>query len=165
MEVMQPPLGRGDAKRWWLPFFLLLGLVLGPALGGSAAWIHSHGESGGHMHILPDQHVHGELGALDAWHSEQHRQVPADEEPGYEDLAPTGFLIVFHDVLSTPRGTALQGLVPDLAPLAGALPIRWHLVPIDGTHRPHVCRCGWPPQGRQLSGTDALLRSSHAILI
>ncbi len=155
--------GRCSPGRALLVLALLPALLLGPAFGGVAAWIHSHGPAQGHVHWLPDDHDH-DVAAFDGWHAAQHRRghEHGDHEEG---PAPTGLLVELPGfVAASARGStvpptaSLQALA--LLPLTG-----WHLALVLSSTRPGPIRSGWPPGGTERSGVAALLRSSHAILI
>jgi len=143
---------------------LLPALLCAPALGGVAAWIHSHGHSGAHVHLLPEEHDH-DFAALDEWHATQHRGGHEQDDHGDDDPAPQGLLIELPELVAlAPRvptgvaGPSAQALAP--------LPLpRWHLAPVASSHRSDFIRSGWPPQATWRSGVAALLRSSHALLI
>ncbi len=144
---------------------LLPALIVGPALGGMAAWLHSHGPSGGHLHLLAPETEHADLGTLHAWHDGQHRHEHEDGTHEEDEPAPTGLLIELPQILAAPSSDPTLASAPSIH-LPALLPsAHWHLALVDSTHRPELCRSGWPPQGAKRSGVAALLRSSHAILI
>ena len=143
---------------------LLPALIFGPALGGMAAWLHSHGPSGGHLHLLALETDH-DLGARQEWHDAQHRHDHQDDTHHEEEPTPVGLLIELPQVIGTaPRVTALSSAT--WFPLPAFVPsVRSTLVLVESTYRPDLRRSGWPPQRAKRSGVAALLRSSHAILI
>ena len=144
---------------------LLPGLLFGPALGGMAAWLHSHGPSGEHLHLLTEQVAQDHLGALHDWHDAQHRHEHDDGTDGEDEPAPTGLLIELPQLLAAPLGGTT--LVPALGiQVPAIIPVpRWHLALVEGIHKHELYCSGWPPQREKRTGVAALLRSSHAILI
>ncbi len=157
--------GRSAFGQMLFLLVLLPALIVGPALGGMAAWIHSHGPSGGHVHLLAKQLDHGDLGTLHDWHDAQHRHDHEDGTHEEDEPAPTGLLIELPQILAAlSSGPTLASAgsihLPALLPSA-----RWHSALVESTHRPDLCRSGWPPQRVKRSGVAALLCVSHAILI
>ena len=162
--------GRSASGRILLFLVVLLpGLLFGPALGGMAAWLHSHGPAGEHLHLVSAQVDQDHPGTLHGWHDVQHRH---EREDGREDgsdqddvPAPTGLLLELPHILAAPVGGTTLFSAPSV-PLPAVLPVpRWHLALVEGTHRHELHCSGWPPQRAMRSGVAALLRSSHAILI
>jgi hypothetical protein len=162
---------RGRARRCapqrvLLVLGLIAALVLGSALGGSTAWLHSHGHSGGHVHLVAAEIAPADLEVLHAWHDARHHEghEHAPEEEREEGPAPDELLIELPQILAAASRTST---VPTTSVQAPALPasLRWQLALVESVHRPDVCRSGWPPEVAGRSGVAALLRSSHAILI
>jgi hypothetical protein len=140
---------------------LLPGLLFGPALGGMAAWLHSHGSAGDHLHLLAEQVGADHLGTLHDWHDAQHEQEQLDGSDEGDVPAPTGLLIELPQALAS---TTLVSTL-DVHPPALLQAPQWKLGLAEGTCRREPHRSGWPPQLAKRSGVAALLRSSHAILI
>jgi hypothetical protein len=142
---------------------LLPVFALGPALGGGMAWFHSHGPSGGHLHLVPSEHGH-DHDALDAWHEVQHHRAQEGESHEVAEHAPDGLRIEMPAVIATaPSKAPAPGT--SIAPPAFLPSPGWSVELPGATCRPERCRSGWPPGKARRSGVAALLRSSHAILI
>ncbi|MEW6072904.1 MAG: hypothetical protein AB1726_09990 [Planctomycetota bacterium] len=159
-----PPPPRPSPGRVLLVLALLPALLSGPALGRAAAWIHWHGHSGGHVHLLRDEHARN-VAALDGWHDAQHRPGHENGEHEKNGPAPKGLLIDLPELVaaSPPGSTAIPAasvLALALLPIPGL-----HLALVESSIRPGFLRSAWPPLGSKRSGVAALLRSSHAILI
>jgi hypothetical protein len=144
---------------------LLPGLLFGQALGGMAAWFHSHGPAGEHLHLVSEQLGQDHPGTLHDWHDAQHRHEREDGSDQDDVPAPTGLMLELPYLLAAPvRSTTLVSA--SSVSLPASLPVpRWHLALVEGAHRHELCCSGWPPQRAMRSGVAALLRSSHAILI
>ncbi len=155
-------------KRMPLLLVLLTVLAFGSTLGGMAALFHSHGPSGGHLHLFATHADPGELGTGHDRHAAQHRhgredETDEDEQPTLP--APEGLLLELPQILAVvPSGQSAASTSSFHVSAQLAAP-RWHLALAQCTHRFDLCHSGWPPQRRTLSGVAALLRSSHAILI
>lgn len=147
---------------------LLAVLVFGSTLGGMAAWFHSHGPSGGHLHLFATHADPGELDTIHDRHAAQHRHGREDETDEDEPPrlpAPEGLLLELPQILAVvPNGQSAASTSSFHVPAQLFAP-RWHIALAQYTHRFDLCHSGWPPQKRTLSGVAALLRSSHAILI
>ena len=144
---------------------LLTALLFGPALGGAVAWIHSHGDSGGHLHLLPDDEQENEVAALDGWHDAQHRC--GHDGDGHADggPAPRGFLIELPAfAAAAPRGSTVVPAASAQAQIGVPRSFQ-HLAIVESSTPQWLIRSGWPPHRTNRSGVAALLRSSHAILI
>lgn len=151
--------------RTFLLVLLLPALFFGQALGGMAAWVHSHGSSGAHLHLVADRIDDDLLGSLHERFDAQHRHEHEDDAREEEEPAPTGMPIELPELLAAPckgpRLASAQGLhVPALL----ATP-RWPLVLHVRAPAHERGRSGSPPRGAERSGIAALLRSSHAIRI
>jgi hypothetical protein len=144
---------------------LLPGLLFGPALGGMAAWLHSHGPAGEHLHLVTEQVDQDRLGTLHDWHDAQHQYEREDGIDEDDAPTPTGLVIELPHILAVPGGSTT--LVSTLGVhLPAVLPVpRWHLTLVEGAPRHELYCSDWPPQRAQRSGVAALLSSSHAILI
>jgi hypothetical protein len=147
---------------------LLSMLVFGSAFGGVEAWFHSHGPSGGHVHVLPEEREHGhehDVADLAGWHRALHGS--GDEGPEHEEDGPVpeGFLLELPPItVAAPRDLSVGSAL--FAPMAAAIPCeRPSVHSCAGSTWPGPARSGWPPQGSRRSGIAGLLRSSHAILI
>lgn len=157
--------GRLAARQILLLLVLLPALIVGPALGGRAAWLHSHGPSGEHLHLLAAEPDPADVGTLHEWHETQHRHGDEEGTDEEERPAPTGLLIELPEILAAPSNGQSWSSATSLD-LPALLPSpRWHLALLESQHRPELCRSGWPPQPAKRSGVAELLRSSHAILI
>lgn len=157
--------GRSASGRTLLFLVLLPGLLFGPAFGGMAAWLHSHGPAGEHLHFVTEQVGLDHLGTLHDWHDAQHRHEREDGSDQDDVPAPTGLLVDLPHILAAPVGSttlvsALSVHLPAVLPAP-----RWHLALVKGTHRHELYCSGWPPQRAKRSGVAELLRCSHAILI
>lgn len=144
---------------------LLLGLLFGPALGGMAAWLHSHGPAGEHLHFVTEQVGQDHVGTLHDWHDTQHRYEREDGSDQDDVPAPMGLLVDLPHILAAPvGGTTLVSALSVHLPAVLPVP-RWHLALVEGINRHELYCSGWPPRRAKRSGVAALLRSSHAILI
>lgn len=144
---------------------LLPGLLFGPALGGMAAWLHSHGPVGEHLHLVTEQVDTNLLATLHDWHDAQHRHEHDDGSNQDEEPAPEGLLIDLPDFLAAPgSGTTLASALSTHLPAILPVP-RWHLALVEGPRGQESCCSAWPPQLTRRSGVAALLRTSHAIRI
>jgi len=158
--------GRKSASLPALALVVLLpALLCGPALGGMKAWLHSHGPSGGHLHVLMEHLAPDRLGALYDWHHAQHRRWHEGGTRGEDALAPTGLMIDLPRVLVAPcRGStffpALSSSLPAIRPAP-----RWQLERVEAIDRGRQPISGWPPERPERGGVAALLCSSHALLI
>ncbi|MFN0008808.1 MAG: hypothetical protein ACKVXR_12980 [Planctomycetota bacterium] len=156
------------------PRFLLLvlpmlpALVVGPAFEGGTAWLHTHGTSGGHLHLVAAATDHSHPTSPDeehdAWHGHCHDSAPPIE--GIRDEpAPEGLRIQFPDLLviapggSVPRSATSSGMLAVLPPPLRHWTVLEHPRPADP--RPSA----GPPRRARRSGLAELVRSSHAILI
>lgn len=131
-----------------------------------AAWLHSHGPAGDHVHLLAERVDTDHHRTLHDWHAAQHRHERGggDHEEN-ETPAPAGLLIDLPHVLATPSAGATPVAAASVHLPANLPAPRWHLALVEGTHRHELYCSGWPPQRAKRSGVAALLRSSHAILI
>ncbi len=155
-------------KRMPLLLVLLTVLAFGSTLGGMAAWFHSHGPSGGHLHLFATHADPGELATVHDRHAAQHRhgredETDEDEEP--TSPSPEGLLLELPQILAVVPSAQSSASTLSFHVSAQLAAPRWHLALARCTHRFDLCHSGWPPQKRTLSGVAALLRSSHAILI
>lgn len=155
---------RCSPGRFLVVLALLPALLAVPALGGFAAWIHAHGPSGAHVHLMSSGHDH-DVAALEGWHDAQHRLEPADEDHDVGGRAPKGLRIELPEIVApaTHGSNAIHAAgvrAPVPPPFAG-----WHPPLVERSLRPWLIRSGWPPQGTRRTGVAALLRSSHAIRI
>ncbi len=159
---------------------LLPVLVLGSASGAMGLWLHSHGPTGGHVHLVPPHADPLQLGSLherhDARHHHEHEHEH-DHEPEHEHEgeppdgededhpAPRGLVIELPPVLAaTPKSSNSSAAAS--TPLPSMHPVRrWHVAVQAIEHRPDRCRYGGPPQRARRSGVAELLRGSHALLI
>ncbi len=130
-----------------------------------AGWLHSHGPSGEHLHLLAGQVDPDPLGTLHDWHDAQHGHEHEDATDEEDEPTPVGLLIDFPQILAAPCVDPSFTAASSLHSLAFLPPPRWHLAPVAGPHGDGFYPSGWPPQGAKRSGVAALLRSSHAILI
>ena len=139
---------------------LLPALVYGPVLGGLAAWVHAHGPSGAHLHLLQAQ---TEQADLHERHDELHGH--AHERHEHEAPEPEGLLIEFPQVLANAPRDPGAGPAASATPAAPVQSVRSSLLFAGSTHRAYLCRSAWPPQEPARTGVAALLLSSHALLI
>ena len=155
---------RALRRRALLLALLLPGLLLllGTVVGVQTAWVHSHGEEAGHVHLLAEHADSGEAIGLESWHEHQHDgEEPHDEH----EPTPPGLLIDLPPLVAGHQQTA------NPADIIASSCVRASLAWVPGgalgriRHRPEVLRSGWPPQENRRSGIAALLGSSHAILI
>lgn len=149
-----------------LVLLLLPTLLFGAVLDRAAAWLHSHGPKGGHLHLLAEHTDPGDLGAVHAWHDEQHRHGQAGdhhEDQANHGASPDGLLIELAQVQAT--GLRVPSAAQSLAHPATLPSVLLSVAHIDGTRDPAPRGPGGPPQRGKGSGVPRLLRTSHAILI
>jgi hypothetical protein len=150
-----------------LVLVLLPALAFGPILGGAAVLLHAHGLTGEHLHVVAAAADHSHVGAFEEWHGalHEHGHDGSTQEEKQDEPAPIGLPFELPRILATPPGSWASPCAASIV-LPLALPVStWHLAPVWSTHRLDLCRSSWPPQRARRSGTAALLRSSHAILI
>jgi hypothetical protein len=155
---------RSLGERAFLLAILLPALLLGPALGGRAIWLHSHGQGVEHLHLLPASASADRVETLDVWHELEHEDAD-HSHPDDHGPAPHGLVLqvpILHFVSSSPAGAESLPASFFLAiqPFCGR-----HGDALRGVHRAEPRRSGWPPDRGARSGVAAVLRSSHAILI
>lgn len=178
LQKTKGPEARSDTRRAaWQVLLVLVPLpVLGIAagLGGMAAWFHSHGPSGAHLHLVAshtdrcERDVFHDVLAYNG-HEAHHRHGQTGESHERDDSAPTGLRFELPEILAAPpRGPTVASatIIPPAAPRP---PSPWRLALIEIEHQPDLCRAGWPPQWAPRraprSGVLQVLDSSHAILI
>ena len=144
---------------------LLPVLLLGPALAGGGAWLHSHGAEGQHLHLLPAQLEPGHHASMTEWHHDQHWAAHEQDSHEQDESAPEGLLIDLPQLVAVhARGPRVDGgfVAPFATPQACPA---WSLLVREGPQRPERIHAGRPPEPPLRSGIAALLLSSHAIRI
>ena len=158
--------GRGVWGRILLLLAVLPVLVLGPALGGMVAWLHSHGSSGAHLHLVLEHGEHHGAGPSHAWHAHQHRHDGEDETSGGDDEpSPEGLRLELRELVAAAPRAAAPAPATSIHVLALLPAPAWEPARIEGLPPARSHRSVWPPPGSSRSGLAALLRSSHALRI
>jgi hypothetical protein len=155
--------------RLWALVAVLPGLVLGPAFSGLTAWIHVHGPEGEHLHLLAEHIASEHRGALHDWHHAQHQQVHDDGQGSFEHPqdAPRPRLLLSDIPPAVAAPSTGQVCVSAFHPSQTThVPAPPWCVETRGLAQLHAQPLGWrPPLQWRATGTEALLRSNHAILI